>query len=79
MNKVVERIKEIVELLPEDDYYWEIKVICPECRRYTMLLKAGGVKGPHYYCLNCGIEGSIDKLYYRLLAEIIERPRGVKI
>ena len=79
MKQAVERVKEIVALLPESDYYWEMKVICPECSNYALLLKTGGLRGPHYYCLKCRIEGCIDELYYNLLADFIEKPRGVKI
>jgi len=51
------------------DSYWERKVKCFSCGRKALLLKAGGEKGPHFYCLNCQIEGDIKDAYNHVLGE----------
>lgn len=56
----------------------EIKVKCPFCGEYTLLLKE---KGAHYWCMNddCGREGSLDELEFYVLEELMQKPRGVKL
>lgn len=52
----------------------EIKVRCPWCGEYAMLLKE---KNAHYWCTNCKAEGSLNELESELHRRIMEQvPRG---
>ena len=79
-SRNMRQIEEIVGLLSSKSrYYWEMKINCPFCGAYTMLLKSGGKRGAHYYCLDCGREGSNDDLHQELLEKLIQKPRGVAL
>jgi predicted RNA-binding Zn-ribbon protein involved in translation (DUF1610 family) len=73
-------IEEIAEMSPETrGHFYEKKIVCPYCHEYTLLLKAGGKGGPHYYCIECGAEGPLEDIYHEFLGTMMEKPRGVSL
>lgn len=80
--KAMERMLEILDLTathPDRIIPWELKVVCPSCHTYAMLLKSDGYEGPRYYCLECGSEGLLEDLYNDLLGKEISKPRGISL
>lgn len=75
MNPIRLQMLYIAALLGQKYPFLEIKVRCPWCLEYTLLLKE---KNSHYWCMNCEEEGVLDELEFKIHNDIMQK-KGVNL
>ena len=73
MNKVQKRIFQIADNLGQNNPKIEVKIKCPYCGAFTMMLKEHQEK---YYCYKCEQEGPLEEINHEYLSSLMSERRG---